>query len=255
MIRRVASGIAWGAVATGVVSLIFLSPIVQVRADENPQLAADKGALAPLQTYVGQWRGVGLPKRGSNQGAWTELTEWSWHFADGRAELVATLDRDKYFARLQIKPGDAPETFVVLGTIADGTEDATLRFEGRLRDGVLIAVSQAANSDEPARITVRLVAGGDRMLVLYEKRLGEATFGRLAEVGSTRKGSGFAKTAASGPECVVTGGLGTIAVEFQGKTYYVCCGGCRDLFNDDPDGVLADYRERKAAERARKAKQ
>ena len=81
--------------------------------------------------------------------------------------------------------------------------------------------------------------------------LSDDAFARLAEVGSTRKGSSFAKNAASGPECVVTGGLGTIAVEHDGKTYFVCCGGCRDLFNEDPEGVLADYRERKAAERAR----
>ncbi|MGH7134575.1 MAG: YHS domain-containing protein [Pirellulales bacterium] len=43
--------------------------------------------------------------------------------------------------------------------------------------------------------------------------------------------------------------MGTIAVEYQGKKYYVCCTGCRDLFNDDPEGVLAEFCERKAAER------
>ena len=88
------------------------------------------------------------------------------------------------------------------------------------------------------------------MLVRYEKRIAEGVYARLAEVGSTRKGSSFAKNAASGPQCVVTGGLGTIAVAHDGKTYYVCCGGCRDLFMEDPQGVLAEYRQRKAAERA-----
>jgi YHS domain-containing protein len=43
-------------------------------------------------------------------------------------------------------------------------------------------------------------------------------------------------------------------VEHDGKTYYVCCSGCRDLFNDDPEGVLAEYRERKAAEKQEAAK-
>jgi YHS domain-containing protein len=45
--------------------------------------------------------------------------------------------------------------------------------------------------------------------------------------------------------------LGTIEVEYEGKTYFVCCGGCKDLFEEDPAGVLADYRERKAAEKAK----
>jgi hypothetical protein len=87
------------------------------------------------------------------------------------------------------------------------------------------------------------------MVVLYEKRLSDDAYARLAEVGSTRKGSAFAQNAATGPECIVTGGLGEIAVEHGGKTYYVCCTGCRDLFLEDPEGVLAEYRQRKAAER------
>lgn len=226
-----------------------------IAADESAELKADKAALAPLQAYVGQWRGVGLPKRGSNQGAWTEQAEWAWHFADGRAELVATLEPNKYFQRLQVQPGKVADAYVLLVTpVGADSENAKARFTGKLEEGVLTAVADDAASEGPARITVRLIASGDRMLVLYEKRLAADAFGRLAEVGSTRKGSGFAKSAASGPECVVTGGLGTIAVEHEGKTYYVCCGGCRDLFNDDPAGTLADYRERKAAERAEKKK-
>jgi hypothetical protein len=119
---------------------------------------------------------------------------------------------------------------------------------------VLVVVDRDAPADRPARISLRLVADGDRMLILYERKLGADSYARLAEIGSTRKGSSFAKNAASGPECVVTGGLGTIAVEHQGKKYFVCCGGCRDLFNDDPEGVLAEYRQRKAAEAAERLK-
>jgi YHS domain-containing protein len=33
----------------------------------------------------------------------------------------------------------------------------------------------------------------------------------------------------------VTGGLGTIAVSYKGQTYYVCCGGCKDAFEADPE--------------------
>ena len=47
---------------------------------------------------------------------------------------------------------------------------------------------------------------------------------------------------------MVTGGEGTIAVTHDGKTYYVCCTGCRDYFNENPAEVLAEYRERKAAD-------
>lgn len=232
-----------------------LWPGPAIAAEESAELRADKAALAPLQAYIGQWRGVGLPKRGSNQGAWTEQADWSWHFSEGRAELVATLEPNKYFQRLQVQPASTADAFVLLAApVGAGDDAAKVRFTGKLQEGVLTAVADDAMGEGPARITVRLIAGGDRMLVLYEKRLAEDAFGRLAEVGSTRKGSGFAKSATSGPECVVTGGLGTIAVEHEGKTYFVCCSGCQDLFNEDPVGVLADYRERKAAERAEKNK-
>jgi len=41
--------------------------------------------------------------------------------------------------------------------------------------------------------------------------------------------------------------LGTIAVSYAGTTYYVCCTGCRDAFNDNPAKILAEYKARKAA--------
>ena len=256
MIRAAAPCFRFSTVAAWLATACAVTMSAAARAGEEPSLEADKQALAPLQPYVGQWRGVGLPKRGSNQGAWTEQSQWAWRFTDGRAELVGELDGDKYFDRLEIRPGDKPGTFDVLAAAEQVSEEAggggPAHYRGEVTDGALRVTADRPQADAPARITVRLVAGGDRMLVLYEKEVGDGLFRRLAEVGSTRKGSLFAKSAASGPECVVTGGLGTIAVEYEGKTYYVCCGGCRDLFNDDPAAVLADYRERKAAERAKK---
>jgi hypothetical protein len=218
----------------------------------------DKQALAPLQPYVGSWRGVGLPKRGSNAGAWTEASEWAWHFAKGRAELVAKLDDGKFYQRLAVQPGKKPGQFVLLASNAKPADDESAappeRFVGELHDGVLTVAAPTAAERRPARISVRLVAGGDRMLVLYERRIGPDVYARLAEVGSTRKGSSFAKNAVAGPQCVVTGGLGTIQVTYQGKTYYVCCTGCRDLFNEDPEGVLEEFRQRQAAQRAKEEK-
>jgi hypothetical protein len=223
-------------------------------ADTPGLRTADQRALVVAQAYVGEWKGVGQPKRGSNQGAWTEEAQWAWRFPEGRAELVAELTHDKFFSQLQLQAGDQVGQFVLVATPPGAGPQAKpvpRRFIGTAADGGLVFTAEQAGDDEPARISLRLVAGGDRMLVLYERRTGGAYF-RLAEVGSTRKGSSFAKNIATGPQCVVTGGLGTIAVEHQGKKYYVCCTGCRDLFKDDPEGVLAEYRQRKAAERAEK---
>jgi YHS domain-containing protein len=48
---------------------------------------------------------------------------------------------------------------------------------------------------------------------------------------------------------VVTGGAGTISVTHKGQTYYVCCTGCQQAFEDDPEGVLAEYAARLEKER------
>ncbi|MGD9647562.1 MAG: hypothetical protein AB7U73_17740 [Pirellulales bacterium] len=234
----------------------WLLGLVAADGDGDGAVERDKQALAPCRSLVGEWRGVGQPKRGSTRGAWTEQSQWSWSFAEGRAELRAEIDDGHFFGLLQLRPGDEPGEFVLLATplVAGDTKStvAPRRFRGEYRDGTLVVTAEQATAGQPARITIRLVAGGDRLVVLYEQATGEESFSRLAEVASTRRGSSFATAAAAGRECVVTGGLGTIAVEYDGRTYYVCCGGCREAFNDDPQGVLDDYRQRKAAQREAK---
>jgi YHS domain-containing protein len=37
-------------------------------------------------------------------------------------------------------------------------------------------------------------------------------------------------------------------VLYKGKTYYVCCSGCRDAFKDDPEKYIKEFEERKAKE-------
>jgi len=47
------------------------------------------------------------------------------------------------------------------------------------------------------------------------------------------------------PECIVSGGAGTIAVTFQGQTYYVCCSGCRAEFNETPEKYIKEFQAKK----------
>jgi YHS domain-containing protein len=48
----------------------------------------------------------------------------------------------------------------------------------------------------------------------------------------------------------VSGGKGTMSTVYKGKTYYFCCTGCRDAFNDDPDGIIAEAAARAAKKKA-----
>jgi hypothetical protein len=218
------------------------------------QAAAEKEALKSLQDMVGEWKsGVGQPRRGSTVGAWIEgEADWAWKFEKGRSALVYQASKAKYFTAGRLEAGEKPGQFRFIATLADtkseliytGSQDD----EGRL---VLTAVKPPPG-ETPARISMRTVASGDRLLVLYERRVGDSDrFLRLAEVSHTRKDSDFGQIARA-RECVVTGGAGTIQVSHKGQTYWVCCTGCRDLFNDDPEGVLAEYKERKEKEKRKK---
>jgi hypothetical protein len=219
-------------------------------AKDNSKRLADQEALEPLQMLVGQWRGVAQPQRGSNRGAWIEESDWSWRFADGGASLEFTAPQSKSLTGGVLAPTQNEGEFALAAKTASGQP---AKYVGRIsEDGALVLDAENGPKEAPSRVTVRVVAEGKRLVILLERGSGGSDrLMRLAEVGYTRKGSGFGQ-GSSQIECVVTGGLGTIPVTHEGKTYYVCCTGCRDLFNDDPAGVLAEYRERKEEERKKR---
>jgi len=227
--------------------VLLLGSVVAIASDITEVDESQKSQLAKLQFLIGNWKGVAQPQRGSTKGSWTEQAGWAWRFERGRAELAAELTDSKVFSALILKAAGEADQFELQATPAAGGEPVL--YEGSLADdGKLTLIAEKSNADLPAQISIRTVAGGDRLLVIYEKRVGNSPrLTRLADVGYTRQGSSFGK-GGSGPECVVTGGYGSIEVTHEGKTYYVCCTGCRDYFNEHPDEVLAEYTARKAEE-------
>jgi YHS domain-containing protein len=92
----------------------------------------------------------------------------------------------------------------------------------------------------------------NRYVYRYEvKGEGDSGFQKVYQVGATKEGEDFA-TVDKGPECIVSGGLGTIKVVHNGKTYYVCCSGCLSAFRDDPEKYIQEFNEKKAKEKKAK---
>ena len=232
--------------------LILLPVLVAGEDAAKDKQAAQKEQLATVQGLVGTWRGVGQPQRGSTKGSWIESANWAWKFADSGPSLAVDLDGGKYFSGAELRPGEKDGEFTLKAKAADGERELTYRGT-RDKDGNLSLTADKPVEGLPARVSLRLVAGGDRLLVLLEKPAAGGSFARLAEVGYTRKGSGFGK-GGSGPECVVTGGFGSIEVSYMGQKYYVCCTGCRDYFNENPEEVLAEYQARKEEEKKKEGK-
>ena len=84
---------------------------------------------------------------------------------------------------------------------------------------------------------------------LESKEKGAAVFTPLIEVGLTKEGESFAagSTAAERPRCIVTGGAATLTVSYQGQSYPICCTGCRDEFNENPQKYLKKLASRTKA--------
>jgi hypothetical protein len=123
-------------------------------------------------------------------------------------------------------------------------------FEGTAKDDRLTLERTDETSKETQRLTLTVLHEGSRFLYQYEiKPANRSSFSLVYKVGATKQGIDFASKGSSGPECVVSGGLGTMQVSYKGKTYYVCCTGCRDAFQDDPEKYIKEFNQKKEKER------
>jgi YHS domain-containing protein len=206
-------------------------------------------ALSPLNSLIGGWRGSGQVRRGSVRGAWQETGTFVWKFGGGKVGVEYKVKDAKHIGTGLVSWDAAKKQFTMDAVFADGSKRA---YRGKFEKKVLTLVSEPDAKDIVSRVIIRQLSD-KRTLVFYEKRRATQSFyARVGEVGYTREGTRLASSGSTGPECVVTGGAGTIKVSHKGKTYYVCCTGCRDAFKDDPVGILADYRAKLAKKKLSK---
>jgi len=237
----------------GAVFLLALS--LPVRGDDlalkgREQLLA---ALEPFSGLVGSWRGIAQPRRGSSVGAWQEHAEvvWNWSAKPGEAGLQWTIQDSTFWESARLSHDADSKQFVLTITRPD---QSTTRYTGTFENKRLILEAPVNEAGQIGRVTLTLI-NANRAVWLHERRLDGQKFPvRLVEIGYQRQGTRLATSTSDGPECVVTGGKGTMAVMHEGKTYYVCCSGCRDAFLDDPAGILADWEARNAERKKAAAK-
>ncbi|WP_437205669.1 hypothetical protein [Planctomicrobium sp. SH664] len=199
-------------------------------------------ALERLNGVIGKWRGIAQPRRGSAQGIWKQESEFVWDFsdpADPAIRYVVSGGQLVTAARLRWLP--AADNYELRVTDPQGGESV---YQGNWEGERLPLTTQPDADGTRWRITLWPL-NEKRTLVLHEKSLRNGDqFVRIAEVGYTREGTRLAEREGGGRECLVTGGTATIAVTYQGETYYVCCSGCRQAFDEDPARAIARYQER-----------
>ena len=225
----------------------FLFTTCLLGADPAPQSAKD--AFHPLNPLIGAWKGTGYPdgtRTERQKGFWAETLTWEWRFDQSDVRLTAAIDKGKHFTRWDLRYLPGKKVYQLTAVTPDRE---TLLFTGVLGSGkqkeqVLTLERTDSARKEDQRLVVTLLHH-NRFLYRWETRpAGAGAFTRKYQVGATKEGEPFADVP-KGPECVVSGGKGTIAVSHKGKTYHVCCSGCRDEFRADPEKYVREYEAKK----------
>jgi hypothetical protein len=203
--------------------------------------------LQPLNGLIGTWKGTGYPEGVSKDeravGMWTETITWAWAFKGQDVWLSIQFLKGKHFSNGELRFSTDPASPFRLTLITPGQQ--TRSFSGQLADKTLTLTRLGAPAGQEERLVISLLHH-NRHLYRYESRPAGSVVGftKQFQVGATKEGVPFADVP-KGPECVVSGGLGTSRVSYQGKDYYVCCSGCRDEFRANPEKYVKEF-ERKA---------
>jgi len=227
-------------------------------AADKPAQRTAREALKPFNDLIGTWKAIGQPEgklEDKRKGLWEESINWEWQFKDNDAWLKVTFDKGKYFAAGTLRYLPDKDCYQLALTTA---EQQTLVFTGRLKEHRLLLERQDEKTKETQRLVVSLLQD-NRYLYHYEVQPENRTLSRkVYVVGATKEGKPLVETSAEiGPFCVVSYGPPLTPITYKGKTYYICCGGCRDEFRREPEKYIQEYEEllaKMAKERAEKNK-
>jgi len=224
----------------GVLLMLSFGASSRLPADPPPP-KSPREALQVFNDLIGSWRGTGTLS-GTREGFWTEKLTWQWQFKGKDAWLTVAFADSKYFAKAELRHVPAEDSYQLAMVTP---EKQTLTFTGRLQGHVLTLQHQDAGKKETQQLVFTLLHS-NRFLYRYEvKPQAKALFRQVFKVGAIKEGTSFADGDGR-PECVVSGGLGTIPIVYQGTTYYVCCSGCRSEFNENPEKYIREFKQKKA---------
>lgn len=221
--------------------------------------------LKPLQVMLGEWRGTTRKEFDGFKAV--DSHEWIWDLRTDpeRPALAVKSDKSPYLRQARLTWEPNKKQFLLSATDGAGV---THTYTGDYTDPVNEIIGP---DDKPHRVfRLELTetpesakTGGNeswqiafrqqennRYLLEVSKRRGTAQY-RVHDIVSTqRHGTSFALSDDDYGEktCIISEGLGTSTVSWKGKSYWVCCSGCRAAFEEDPEKWIARA-EKRAAEK------
>ncbi|MFT5092392.1 MAG: hypothetical protein ACKVII_22035 [Planctomycetales bacterium] len=224
---------------------------------EPPKFEEVVAALKPIQIMLGKWQG--LIRKASK----SEMHDWVWDLKTDPVfpALVLSIPDGEFFKSARLTYDPRIEKFLM--TTVD-EEEVKRSFTGEFvvepkdvpsEDGKTVErtfqLELTENEDSGRGIRFQYVfkqQHNNRYLVDVNRARGRAKFSQFDVIGSQRDGVSFAKADDDYGDktCIISGGLGTSTVTYKGKTFYVCCSGCKAAFDDEPERWIARMEEQKA---------
>lgn len=222
-------------------ALLVFVPIATVRAgsDKDPV----KDGLSKLNEFIGSWKGSGKSSA-TKVKDWTEGGSWGWNFKEKEPSIAFESPGSQFLESGVIRYDPKKKLYSVEAKGGLFKEPATLTGKIDSKGYFVIGRTDPDTGDKQEFVFYTTNEGGFLNYRYQVTAKGRTIAAKLGEV--TLKKEGFSIVGgAKRPECVVTGGLGTMPVSYNGKTYYVCCTGCRDAFNENPEKYVKAFEAKK----------
>jgi len=224
----------------------------------GPDPDAVLAKMQPLQIVLGKWRGTTRKTFGMFKAV--DTLQWVWDFKTDRDQpsLVITSDASPYIRTGRMTYSLQDKKFKL------STEDKDGLKRDFLGEFIQEPADEPGDDDKPQRTfklefteTDRSDAEprwqlvfnqqeNNRYLMELSRTRASGKFNKLDTVGTQREDTSFALNLEDYKEmtCVVSQGKGTIQVSHKGKTFWVCCTGCKAAFEDEPEVWLARHAEK-----------
>ncbi len=225
------------------------TPTAANTAEQRKQVVA---AMNGIQVVLGSWRGTTNKEVGDFKAL--EAPNWVWDFRTDRGQpaLVMKSEKSQYVtaARLtyltdrQLYQMTAMDKEGKSRTLEGQLTSPVEEFEGddrRVHRKYKLQLTEVGDAKDALQLTLNQ-QDNNRYLFEVERKKGNR-FMRVDTVGTQREGSSFALNDEDYKDktCVISGGLGTSQVSYNGKSYWVCCSGCKAAFDEEPARWVAEF--------------
>jgi YHS domain-containing protein len=231
-------------------SLLVVVLMVAGLGAEQPAQKSPKEALQAFSDLIGDWKCTGTPvgtREEIQKNFWTEKMAWEWQFKGKDVWLKIDFEKGKHFkgGELRYVP-EKDQYHLTLTTI----KNEKITYIGSLehRDKTPIVTLERDVNKDVHRLVFTLLHDNVFNYSYLVKADDRPLFSKKWSVRAIKDGVSFAAGTGK-PECIVSGGTGTSTVSYMGKTYYVCCSGCRDEFNSSPAKYVKEWEDKQKAKK------